>query len=127
MAPNSSIPHLVNFLRSILSPSQIHECIEALQSAVPQVQTLDPEDTRKRMLPVAKPAQGVAAPAGLAEILKEMDEAFSESKNPPLSKDESDRLLSYFPTPPGLASISGRIAAHQGRRLAAMLRERLHV
>lgn len=120
MAPSSSVPHLVNFLRAALSPAQIAECIAALQAAAPQVQTLDPEAGPARPSPkvmAEKPA--IRAPQGLDALLSELEEAYSEAKFPPPTQQESIRMNDVLP------GLSKRIAAFQGRQLVKMLRERL--
>lgn len=116
MAPNTSIPHLVNFLRAALSPDQVRDLVKSLQETTPDVPTLDPESTRQA--PKKAPAP-IAAPVGLAELLNEMETAFDEKQFPAPSKTESDRINEQYP------GLSKRIAAFQGRQFVKMLRERL--
>src|SRR5688572_11349253 len=106
------LEHLVPYLRSTLTPTQIKKLIESLGN-----DSVDPENVPAIKEIPAEPARS-AAPVGLDEILKEMEEAYSEAKFSPLSPEESRRVRDTYP------GFIERCSAFQGRHLVKVLRDK---
>lgn len=118
----AALTELSKFLFATLTPPQLSELIDLLKAHTAEsITTLDPEDVRvrnKSMLPAPALQQ---IPAGLADLLREIDAAYSIDKFPALSTEEARRLREMYP------GLSERIAAFQGRHLVKMLRDRLRL
>ena len=111
----ADLDSLVKFVRSVISPAQVVRFIKLLEEGVDSPKGFDPEAA------VGEGAQRVqiAAPAGLEDILKEIEEAYSEAKFPALSPAESRMVRDAYP------QFIERCSAFQGRHLVKMLRERI--
>jgi len=76
---------------------------------------LDPEAA-----PAKLNVEKVAAPAGIQELLKEMEAAYPIDKFPNPTAEESRRVRDAYP------GFIERCSAYQGRHLVRMLRDRLN-
>lgn len=117
MPAESKLTNLVLFLKSTISPIQIGQLIELLKEGMSAPETLDPELAPKARKPVAQ----VEAPAGIEDILKEIETAYSETQFPAPSPDESRRVRDSYP------GFIEKLSAYQGRHLLKMLREKLKI
>lgn len=111
----ADLDSLVKFVHSVISPAQVMRFIKLLEEGVDSPKDFDPEGT------VAENARRgpIPAPASLEEILKEIEEAYSEVKYPPLSPEESRRVRDSYP------QFIERCSAFQGRHLVKTLRDRM--
>lgn len=107
-----SIPDLAKFLNSFLNAKQMGELIGLLNRA--DAAALDPESVSIKLN-----IEKVAAPAGIQEILKEMEAAYAIDKFPDPSAEESRRIRDAYP------GFIERCSAFQGRHLVRMIRDRL--
>lgn len=108
-----SIPDLAKFLNSFLNAKQMGELIGMLHHT--DATALDPEAAS------AKPnIEKLAAPAGIQDLLKEMEAAYSIEKLPDPTAEESRRVRDAYP------GFIERCSAYQGRHLVRMIRDRLN-
>ena len=107
-----SIPDLAKFLNSFLNAKQMGELIGMLHRT--DATALDPEAA-----PTTLNVEKIAAPAGIQDLLKEMDAAYAIEKNPDPTAEESRRVRDAFP------GFIERCSAFQGRHLVRMIRDRL--
>lgn len=108
-----SIPDLAKFINSCLNAKQMGELIGLLDRTDPTA--LDPEAAAEK-----KPgAQKVVAPAGMQELLREIEAAYSPEKYPNPTAEESRRVRDAYP------GFIERCSAYQGRHLVRMIRDRL--
>lgn len=113
MPSQPSIPDLAKFLNSFLNAKQMGELIGMLHQT--DATALDPEAAGP-----AKPnIEKVAAPAGIQDLLKEMETAYALDKFPDPSAEESRRVRDAYP------GFIERCSAYQGRHLVKMIKERL--
>lgn len=110
-----SIPDLAKFLNSFLNAKQMGELIGMLHRT--DATALDPELAAAPTKPFV---EKVAAPAGVQDLLKEMDAAYSIEKHPDLTAEESRRVRDAYP------GFIERCLAYQGRHLVKMIRDRLN-
>ena len=108
-----SIPDLAKFLNSFLNAKQMGELVGMLNRA--DVTALDPEATPAGKSNVEK----VAAPAGIRDLLKEMEAAYTIEKFPNPTAEESRRVRDAY------SGFIERCSAYQGRHLVKMIRDRL--
>lgn len=108
-----SIPDLAKFLNSFLNAKQMGELIGMLH----RTDTLDPEAAPADGKPIV---EKVAAPAGIHDLLKEMEAAYSIEKHPDPTAEESRRVRDAYP------GFIERCSAFQGRHLVKMIRNRLN-
>jgi len=117
-----SLPDLVKFLRSFLSPKQIADIVALLNNGS-KAATLPPHAPAAVLDPESVNPQPAldkpAAPQGIEDLLQEMEAAYSIEKFAPLTADESRRVRDAFP------GFIERCSANQGRHLAKMLKEKL--
>src|SRR5215208_5210795 len=105
MALQPSIPDLAKFLNSCLNAKQVSDLIGMLNRT--DITALDPEAAAVK--PGTGPAEKIAAPTSIHELLKEMDTAYSIEKNPDPTAEESRRVRDAFP------GFIERCSAYQGR------------
>jgi len=117
MALQPSIPDLAKFLNSCLNAKQVSDLIGMLNRADSAGAALDPEAAPAK--PRTGPSEKIAAPAGIHELLQEMDAAYSIEKNPDPTAEESRRVRDAFP------GFIERCSAYQGRHLVRMIKDRL--
>lgn len=108
-----SIPDLAKFLNSFLNAKQMGELIGMLNRT--DATALDPQDA-----PVKPNVEKVAAPAGIHDLLKEMEVAYAIDKFPDPTAEESRRVRDSNP------GFIERCSAFQGRHLVRMIRDRLN-
>lgn len=108
-----SIPDLAKFLNSFLNAKQMGELIGLLHHT--GVIALDPEAA-----PAKPNVEKVTAPAGIQDLLQEMEAAYSIEKHPNPTAEESRRVRDAYP------GFIERCSAFQGRHLLHLLRGRLN-
>lgn len=112
MSLQPSIPDLAKFLNSFLNAKQMGELVGMLHRT--DATALDPQAAP------AKPiVEKIAAPAGIQDLLKEMETAYAIDKFPDPSAEESRRIRDAHP------GFIERCSAYQGRHLVKMIRDRL--
>lgn len=114
MPSQPSIPDLAKFLNSFLNAKQMGELIGMLHRS--DATALDPEAAPAAAKPIV---EKVAVPAGIQDLLNEMEAAYAIDKFPNLSAEESRRVRDAYP------GFIERCSAYQGRHLVKMIRERL--
>lgn len=112
MSLQPSIPDLAKFLNSFLNAKQMGELVGMLNRT--DATALDPEAVSIKLN-----VEKVAAPAGIQELLKEMEAAYAIDKLPDPSAEESRRVRDAHP------GFIERCSAYQGRHLVKMIRDRM--
>ena len=110
-----SIPDLAKFLNSFLNAKQMDELIGMLHRA--DATALDPEAASS---PAKPNIEKVVAPAGIQDLLSEMEAAYAIDKFPNPSAEESRRVRDAHP------GFIERCSAYQGRHLVRMIKDRLN-
>lgn len=117
MSLQPSIPDLAKFLNSFLNAKQMGELVGMLNRS--DATALDPEAVSIKLNAGNVPVEKITAPAGIHELLKEMEVAYDIAKLPDPSAEESRRVRDAHP------GFIERCSAYQGRHLVKMIRERL--
>lgn len=112
-----SIPDLAKFLNSFLNAKQMGELVGMLNRS--DATALDPEEVSIKLSSGKSAVEKIAAPAGIQDLLKEMEAAYAIEKFPDPSAEESRRVRDAYP------GFIERCSAYQGRHLVKMIRDRM--